>query len=176
MLSGFHCWVWCYLWVCHIWPLYGELCSLYTYFLEYFKIINECWILSKAFFCIYGDVHMLLKTQFFNVIYHIDWFVDIEKSSYSWSEFPLIMMCREPARESPPMTRSCRTRGTPWAIRPMTRSCRRVLISKASGLDGPPGSAWASIPKPESVCLIILCLSPALLTLAGGCPQPKEFT
>ena len=24
-------------------------------------------------------------------------------------------------------------------------------------------------PEPESVCLIILCLSPALLTLAGGC-------
>ena len=85
-----------------------------------------------------------------------------------------IVHCREPAREIPPMTRSCRTRGTPWAIQPMTRSCRRVLISKASGLDGPPGSAWASIPKPESVCLIILCLSPTLLTLAGGCPRPKS--
>ena len=43
--------------------------------------------------------------------------------------------CREPAREIPPMT----------------RSCRRVLISKASGLDGPHGPAQASTPKPESV-------------------------
>ena len=32
------------------------------------------------------------KTQFVNVIYHIDCFVDIEKSSYSWNKFPLIMM------------------------------------------------------------------------------------
>ena len=70
------------------------------------------------------------------------------------------------------MTRSCRTRGTPWAIPPMTRSCGRVLISKASGLDGPPGPARASTPKPESVCLTILCLSPSLLTLTGGYPRP----
>ena len=78
--------------------------------------------------------------------------------------------CREPAREIPPMASSCRTRGNPWAIRHMTRSCGRVLMSKASGLDGPPGPARASTPEPESVCLPILCLSPALLTLAGGCP------
>ena len=35
-----------------------------------------------------------------------------------------------------------------------------------------PGSARASTPKPESVCLTILCLSPTLLTLAGGYPRP----
>ena len=39
-----------------------------------------------------------------------------------------------------------------------------------SGLKGPPELARASTPEPESVCLPILCLSPALLTLAGGCP------
>ena len=41
-----------------------------------------------------------------------------------------------------------------------------------SGLEGPPGPARASTPKPESVCLTILCLSPTLLTLTGGYPQP----
>ena len=41
-----------------------------------------------------------------------------------------------------------------------------------SGLEGPPGSAWASTPKPASVCLTILCLSPTLLTLTGGYPRP----
>ena len=41
-----------------------------------------------------------------------------------------------------------------------------------SELKGPPGSARASTPKPESVCLTILCLSPTLLTLAGGYPRP----
>ena len=37
-----------------------------------------------------------------------------------------------------------------------------------SGLEGPPGPAQASKPKPESVCLTILCLSPTLLTLMGA--------
>ena len=41
-----------------------------------------------------------------------------------------------------------------------------------SWLEGPPGSARASTPKPESVCLTILCLSPTLLTSTGGYPQP----
>ena len=35
----------------------------------------------------------------------------------------------------------------------------------------PPGPGRASTPKPESVCLTILCLSPTLLTLTGGCPD-----
>ena len=65
-------------------------------------------------------------------------------------------MCQEPAQEIPPMT----------------RSCKGDLISKASGLEGLPRPARASTPKPESVCLIILCLSPTLLTLTGGYPRP----
>ena len=42
----------------------------------------------------------------------------------------------------------------------------------ASGLEGSPGSARAATPKPESVCLTILCLSATRLTLAGGYPRP----
>ena len=38
----------------------------------------------------------------------------------------------------------------------------------------PPGPGWASTPKPESVCLTILCLSPTLLTLTGGYPRPPS--
>ena len=41
-----------------------------------------------------------------------------------------------------------------------------------SWLKEPPESARASTPKPKSVCLTILCLSPTLLTLTGGYPQP----
>ena len=63
-----------------------------------------------------------------------------------------------------------RTRGTPWAIPPMTRSCGRDLTSKVD-LEGPPGPARASTPKPESVCLTILCLLPTLLSLTGGYPR-----
>ena len=70
-------------------------------------------------------------------------------------------LCWEPAWEIPPMTRSCRTQGTPWAIPPMTRSCGWDLISKASGLNGPPGPARASTPKPESVyCLLYYPFQP----------------
>ena len=41
-----------------------------------------------------------------------------------------------------------------------------------SGLEGLPGPAQASIPKPKSVCLLftILCSSPTLLTSIGGSP------
>ena len=56
---------------------------------------------------------------------------------------------------------------------PWQRSCGRDLTGKGgSGLKGPPESARASTPKPKSVCLTILCLSPTLLTLIGGYPWP----
>ena len=43
-----------------------------------------------------------------------------------------------------------------------------------SGLKGLTVPAWASTPKPKSVCLLftMLCLSPTFLTLAGGYPWP----
>ena len=64
--------------------------------------------------------------------------------------------------------RSYHGRSHPWQ-----RSCREDLTGKGrSGLEGPPGSARVSTPKPESVCLTILCLSPSLLTLTGGYPRP----
>ena len=56
---------------------------------------------------------------------------------------------------------------------PWQRSCGRDLTGKGRwGLKGSPGSAQASTPKPESVCLTILCLSPTLLSLTGGYPRP----
>ena len=51
---------------------------------------------------------------------------------------------------------------------------RRSDRQGGSGLEGLPGPAQASTPKPKSVCLLftIVCLSPTLLTLTGDCPQP----
>ena len=66
----------------------------------------------------------------------------------------LLLCCQEPAQEIPPMT----------------RSCGRELLSKASGLKGLPRPARASTPKPESVCLSVLRLSPTLLTYRGLSP------
>ena len=36
---------------------------------------------------------------------------------------------------------------------------------------GPPGTSQPSTPKPESVCLIILLLSPTPMTLTGAIPD-----
>ena len=64
-------------------------------------------------------------------------------------------------------------REPPWEIPPMQRSCGEDLTGKdGSGFEGLPRPAWASTPKPASVCLTILCLSPTLLTLTGGYPRP----
>jgi len=46
-------------------------------------IINECWILSKEFTASRDD-HIIFILCFVNVMYHIDWFVDIEKLLHSW--------------------------------------------------------------------------------------------
>ena len=54
----------------------------------------------------------------------------------------------------------------------MKGSRGRELLSKASGLEGLPRPAQASTPKPESICLTVLCLSPPLLTLIGDYPRP----
>ena len=59
--------------------IYVELFFFSTHFVEHFFYQNRCWILSKAFFCIYWDNHMIF-IHFVNVVYHIDWLTDIEPS------------------------------------------------------------------------------------------------
>ena len=58
---------------------YVEVCSFYACFLEAF-IINGCLILSKTFFCIYLDDHMVFIFQFVNVVCHISWLVWMVKN------------------------------------------------------------------------------------------------
>ena len=62
--------------------------------------------------------------------------------------------------------------GLPGPIPSMTRSCGRDLRSKADQDLRDHLDLLASTPKPESVCLNILCLSPTLLTLTGGYHRP----
>ena len=70
---------------------YVEVCSFYSCFLESF---NHKWMLNfvKGFFCIYWDNHMVFIFQFVNVVYHIDWFVDINESLHSWYKAHLVMV------------------------------------------------------------------------------------
>ena len=69
-------------------------------------------------------------------------------------------ICREPVWRIPPMAKVMRKR-------PDRAKAR-------SGLEEPlpPRLSRASTPKPGSVCLIVLCLLPTLLTLTGGYPLP----
>ena len=46
----------------------------------------------KRFFCIYWDNHMVFIFQFVNVVYHIDWFVDIKESLHSLDKAQLVMV------------------------------------------------------------------------------------
>ena len=46
----------------------------------------------KGFLCIYWDSHMVFIFQFVNVVYHIDWFVNIEESSHPWDKTHLAIM------------------------------------------------------------------------------------
>ena len=64
---------------------YVEVYSLYIHFLGSFY--NK-WVLNflKSFICIYWDDYIVSILSFVSVIYHIDWFVDIEKSLHPWDE------------------------------------------------------------------------------------------
>ena len=59
---------------------YVQVDSLCAHFLEsfYHKWVN----FVKSFFYIYWDDHMVFILQFLDVVYHTDWFVDIEESLY----------------------------------------------------------------------------------------------
>ena len=63
----------------------------YSCFLESFY---HKWMLIffKSILCIYWDYHMVFIFQFVNVVYHIDWFADIEESLHPWDKAHLVMV------------------------------------------------------------------------------------
>ena len=57
------------------------------------------WMLTlvKCFFCIFCDDHMIFILHFVNVVYHVDWFADVESSLYAglnitWSWYIILLM------------------------------------------------------------------------------------
>ena len=58
------------------------------------KFFYHKWMFNfvKGFLCIYWDNHMAFIFQFANVVYYIDWFVDIEESLHPWDKAHLVMM------------------------------------------------------------------------------------
>ena len=91
MLSLFHHWEKCLLWVCHIWLLLCWSISFYAYFLESFY---HKWMLNfvKSFLCIYWDDHLIFIFQFVNMVYHIYWLMYIQESLQPWNKPHLIMV------------------------------------------------------------------------------------
>ena len=91
IVSAFHHWEWCLLWVCHIcsllcWDRF-PLCSFSGEF--YHK-----WVLHfvKSFYSLYWHDHMDFSLQFVNVMYHIGWFMHIEESLHPWNKSDLVMV------------------------------------------------------------------------------------
>ena len=56
-------------------------------------VFNHKWMLNfnKWFFCTYWDDHMIFSLYFVNVVYHIDWFADVEPPFHPWNKSHLIM-------------------------------------------------------------------------------------
>jgi len=53
---------------------------------------NQCWILSKSFYASIERIIMGFILQFVDVVYHTDWFADIEKSLHPYDKSHLIMV------------------------------------------------------------------------------------
>ena len=70
---------------------YVEVGSFYSCFLEGFY---HKWMLNfvKGFLCVYWDKHKVFIFQFVNVVYYIDWLVDIKESLHPWDKAHLVMM------------------------------------------------------------------------------------
>ena len=60
----------------------------------FWRVFYHKWMLNfvKGFLCIYWDNHMVFIFQFVNLVYYIDWFVDIEESLHSWDKAHLVMV------------------------------------------------------------------------------------
>jgi len=69
-------------------------CSFYSCFLEVCFFFNHKWMLNsvKGFLWIYWDNHIVFIFQFVNVVYHIDWFANIEESLHLLDKAHLVMM------------------------------------------------------------------------------------
>ena len=101
----------------------------------------------------------LTLAQFWSVLLLVELFV--AEINYFEFIFTKVAHCQEPARGIPPMAKVMRKRPD-----------RQRWVGSRGNLPGP---TRASTPKPESVCLTILCLSPIPLTLTGGCPPTTFF-
>ena len=83
--------VWYWLWVCCKWSLLcWDMFPLYPFQWE----LYHKWMLNfvSCFFCIYWDDYVIFILPFVNVMYHTDWFGNVEPSLLPWNKSNLIMV------------------------------------------------------------------------------------
>ena len=70
---------------------YVEVCSLHTHFVERFYCK---WMVNfvKSFFCTYWDDYMIFILHFVNMVYHTNWFANIELYLHPWDKFHFIIL------------------------------------------------------------------------------------
>ena len=58
-------------------------------------LVCHKWVLNfvKAFICINWDNNMAFIFQLINMVFHVDWFMDIEESFHPCGKAHLVMMC-----------------------------------------------------------------------------------
>ena len=58
----------------------------------FWRVFYHKWMLNFVKMFIYWDKHMAFIFQFVNVVYHIDWFVDIKESLHPWDKAHLVVI------------------------------------------------------------------------------------
>ena len=67
--------------------------SIFLISLLCLMLLSEWWLyFVKCFFCIYWNDHMLFILSFIDVMYHIDWFANIEQSLHTRHKSHLIIV------------------------------------------------------------------------------------
>lgn len=85
----FNYWIWCQLWICHIWPslLLRFVPSVPT--LLRVCIITGCWVFVRGITSI--EIIMVFVFHFLEWCI-IDWFADVESSLIPWNKCHLILV------------------------------------------------------------------------------------
>ena len=89
--SAFHIWVWSSLCVCHKqFLLCCDLFLLYSYWWPFLPWMDVEF--CQMHLCIYWDDHVTFIVPFYNVMYCVDWFANIEPPLCPWNKSNLNMV------------------------------------------------------------------------------------
>ena len=111
-LLAFHHWVWCKLWVWHIWLYYVEICLSIPTLVSIF-IMNRCWILSNTFS---ASIDMIMRFFIIGVVslqYCVSFCYTMKWISYMYTYIPYLLNL--PPTSNPHPTHLGHHRAPSWA-------------------------------------------------------------